>query len=48
MEDGDAEGNPCKVFVGNLPFKMTQDRLASMFTPCGAVGTTPAPQDQVE
>eukprot|EP00440_Ansanella_granifera_P052989 gb/GFBE01057450.1/.p1 GENE.gb/GFBE01057450.1/~~gb/GFBE01057450.1/.p1 ORF type:complete len:161 (+),score=34.33 gb/GFBE01057450.1/:1-483(+) len=38
MAAGPAETvHPCKVFVGNLPFSMTQDRLASLFRPMGAV-----------
>mmetsp|Transcript_8927 Transcript_8927/g.31621 ORF Transcript_8927/g.31621 Transcript_8927/m.31621 type:complete len:163 (-) Transcript_8927:117-605(-) len=32
-----AGGHPCKIFVGNLPFSMTQDGLASLFKRHGAV-----------
>lgn len=36
-EPAESTGNPCKIFVGNLPFKMTQDGLAALFRQFGDV-----------
>mmetsp|Transcript_2001 Transcript_2001/g.3019 ORF Transcript_2001/g.3019 Transcript_2001/m.3019 type:complete len:155 (-) Transcript_2001:142-606(-) len=32
-----AAEHPCKIFVGNLPFSMTQNGLAGLFRPYGTV-----------
>ncbi|CAE8611252.1 unnamed protein product [Polarella glacialis] len=38
MDSSDAAApHPCKIFVGNLPYSMTQDGLAALFRPIGEV-----------